>query len=423
MAAGERDEQDDRQRPPTSDGGAVAAQPSTASLDPEKPAAAAAAPEPEPAATAEEPTFLGLDLPRPSSQPIPGAPAGIEPHELTKLPSTGEPVVITCIDYAPDHFLRQDVDDIEDFILHHRPEWSAVRWINVDGLGNMDVIRALADKYELHPLAIEDLLHRPQRPKVDPYPAGDGRRARLFIIVRMLELEENHLRDEQISIFVGHKTILTFQERAGGDVWGAIRARLKNKGSRLRTNDASFLAYALLDAIVDHCFPILEFYGDRLEELEDTVLEHPTSQIMHDIHALKRELLLLRRAIWPVREVIHTLQREPHECFSDVTRTYLRDVYDHVVQIIDIVETYREFANSMTETYMSAVSLRMNEVIKVLTVFATIFTPATFLASVYGMNFEYLPELQRWWAYPAFWAICITSWIAMVVWFRRRGWM
>lgn len=378
----------------------------------------AATTESKPAEAAEE--FVGLELPRARQAEV-GAPAGLELQDLTKLPSTGEPVSITCYDYNADQVWVQEVEDPEDFMIHHRPDWSAVRWINVDGLGNMDVIRALAEKYELHPLAIEDLLHRPQRPKVDQYPAGDGRRARIFVIARMLELHENHLQDEQISIFVGHKTIITFQE-ASGDVWDPIRMRIQRKGSRLRNNDASFLAYALIDSIVDHCFPILEYYGDRLEELEDTVLSHPTADVMREVHALKRELLLFRRAVWPMREMILALQREPHECFSDITRTYLRDVYDHLVQIIDIVETYREVAGSLNETYMSAMSLRMNEVIKVLTIFATIFTPATFLASVYGMNFDVLPELHWRWSYPLFWLICISSWIGMFFWFRKRGW-
>lgn len=364
--------------------------------------------------------FVGLELPR-LNQPMIGAPPGIEPHELTRLPSTSQYVGITCYDYSPDQVLVQKVDDVEDFILHHRPEWSQVRWINVDDLGNMDVIRALADKYELHPLAIEDLLHRPQRPKVDPYPEADGRRARLFIIVRMLELHERHLRDEQISIFVGHKTILTFQE-SPGDVWDPIRQRLQRKGSRLRSTDASFLVYTMLDAIVDHCFPILEFYGDRLEELEDAVLEYPTDDVMHEIHAIKRELLLLRRAIWPMRDVIHGLQREPHECISDLTRTYLRDVSDHLVHMVDNIETYREVANGLTETYMTMVSQRLNDVMKTLTMISTIFIPLTFIVGIYGMNFKNMPEIDKPWGYPAVLLLCAAVAGLIVLYFRRKGW-
>ena len=238
----------------------------------------------------------------------------------------------------------------------------------------------------------------------------------------MLQIDEGRLQNEQVSIFLGHKTVLTFQENRG-DVWDPIRQRIQTKGSRLRLNDASFLVYALLDAIVDHCFPILEYYGDRMEELEDLVLSNHQRSTISAIHKIKRELLLLRRAAWPMREVISILHKEPHECMSDVTRIYLRDIYDHIVQIIDIIETYRELANDLTETYISSISNRMNEVMKVLTVIGTIFIPLTFLAGVYGMNFHYFPELDQAWAYPAFWAVCIVVSGTMLVIFHRRGWL
>jgi magnesium transporter len=181
--------------------------------------------------------------------------------------------------------------------------------------------------------------------------------------------------------------------------------------------------YTLLDAIVDHCFPILEHYSDLLEELEDQVLSRPDKRVIARIHAVKRELLLLRRAVWPMREVINALAREHHECLSATTQTYLRDVYDHSVQIIDMVETYREFASGLTETYMTAMSNRMNEIMKVLTIMTTIFVPLTFLAGVYGMNFHYLPELDWPYAYPVFWGVCVVVAVSMIVWFRWRKWL
>jgi len=216
--------------------------------------------------------------------------------------------------------------------------------------------------------------------------------------------------------------ILTFQETPS-DVWDPIRQRLKTKGSRLRTNDASFLVYSLLDANIDRCFPILEHFGDRAEELEILILEQSQRNAINDVHQLKRDLLLMRRNFWPMREVVSTLQREPHECVSDTTRVYLRDLYDHVIQIIDIIEIYREITSDLTETHMSAVSNHMNEIMKVLTMIGTIFIPLTFLAGVYGMNFRHLPELDQVWAYPAFWAVCLIVAGVMVVWFRRRKWM
>jgi len=303
------------------------------------------------------------------------------------------------------------------------PTGPAVRWINIDGLTDMKVIHAFAAKYQLHPLAVEDLLHIPERPKVESIGGSDSEfQVRLFIIARMLQIKDAKLKNEQISIFLGHNTVLTFQE-SHGDIWDPIRQRIQVKGSRLRVNDASFLVYALLDSIVDHCFPILEFYGDRLEELEDAVLASPERPTIRAIHKIKRELLLLRRAAWPMREVIAILHREPHECMSEVTRLYVRDIYDHVVQIIDIIETYRELANDLTETYMSSVSNRMNEVMKVLTIIGTIFIPLTFLAGVYGMNFHYFPELKYSWAYGAFWAVCVVVAVSMLIVFRRRGWL
>ena len=195
------------------------------------------------------------------------------------------------------------------------------------------------------------------------------------------------------------------------------------KGSRLRGNDASFLAYSLVDMAVDGCSPILEQYGDRAEELESLILENAKPDLLNEVHQLKRDLLLLRWVIWPMREVVQTLQRDPHECMSENTRVYLRDLYDHVIQILEIIETYREIASDLTETYMSSVSNRMNEVMKVLTLIGTIFIPLTFLADVYGMNFRYLPELGLKWAYPAFWILCTLLAVLMLSFFRRRNWL
>jgi magnesium transporter len=353
----------------------------------------------------------------------PGAAPGIEHHEIAGLPGGAGQVAITCLDYCPGQALMETVDDLAGFVERHRPDWALVRWINVDGLSDMNAIHALATKYDLHPLAVEDLLHTRQRPKVEAYGGEDSDMlARLFIVTRVLQIREGGLQHEQVSIFVGHHTVLTFQE-SGSDVWDPVRQRIKAKGSRLRRNDASFLAYSLLDAVVDRCFPILEHYSQRAEELEARLLERPHPTLITDIHQLKRDLLLLRWVLWPMREVVATLQRDPHECLSDTTRVYLRDLYDHVIQIIDLIETYREIASDLTETYMSSASNRMNEIMKVLTLIGTIFIPLTFLAGVYGMNFRYFPELDQVWAYPAFWVICLLLAIIMLLLFRRRNWL
>jgi magnesium transporter len=367
----------------------------------------------------------GLRLPR-IRRDRPGAPAGLDREQLSALTSTAGDVKVTVINYCPDQVRTETVEDIDRFVAGHRPEWSKVSWINLDGLTDLKSVKALADKYELHPLAVEDLLILPQRPKVDAYGEGPSglpgtHPARLFVVARMLQLIDGQLASEQISFFVGHRTLLTFQERPG-DVWDPIRRRLSKSGSHLRRHDASFLLYALLDAIVDHCFPILESYGDRLEKLEEEVLAGAGQDAMARIHRLRRELLVFRREVWPMLDGIRTLQREPHECLGETTRTYLRDVHDHILQIIDLGDTYREFAAGLSETYTSSLSIRMNEVIKVLTIITTIFIPITFLAGVYGMNFRHMPEENWVWAYPAFWTVCLVLAGGMLMLFKRKGW-
>lgn len=366
-------------------------------------------------------TIRGIGVPRRGKQK-PGSPPGIETSELAQLPSGDQPVPITCIDYGKDNMQIQDITDLNAFLAQHRPDWSEVRWINVDGLTDMQAIQSLAKKYHLHPLAIEDVLHVHQRPKAESYGGTNGELPRLYIVARMLQLIDGHLHSEQISIFLGKHTVLTFQQRKG-DVWDAIRSRIAKPESRLRQNDASFLVYALLDAVVDQCFPTLEYYSDELERIEERVLLGKDESVIHQIHDLKHELLLLRREIWPMRELISSLQRQEYETISDNTRIYLRDIYDHAVQVIDLVETYREVAMGLAETWMSAMSNRMNEVMKVLTIIATIFIPMTFIAGVYGMNFHYMPELDWRWAYPSFWGLCLVIAGVMVAYFKHKRWL
>ena len=353
----------------------------------------------------------------------PGMAPGIEHHEIPDLPHGSGQVQITSVDYSPGQFAIQEVQDLNAFLAHHRPEWSVVRWISVVGLSDMNAIHALTTKYDLHPLAVEDVLQARQRPKVEAYGGEESELpARLFIVAGMLYSREDKLHHEQLSLFLGHKTVLSFQE-SHARMWDSVLQRIKVKGSRLRASDASFLAYSLIDTAVDVCFPLLEQLGDRAEELETLILENSKPDLLNEIHQIKRDLLLLRWVIWPMREVVQMLQSDPHECMSENTRLYLRDLYDHVIQILEIIETYREIASDLTETYMSSVSNRMNEVMKVLTLIGTIFIPLTFLAGVYGMNFRYLPELSLKWAYPAFWIMCTLLAILMLIFFRRRNWL
>lgn len=356
-------------------------------------------------------------------RPKPGTAPGIEVEQLRHMPSGPQRVVLTCIDYGPDHVQAVDVLDVDDFLTHHRPAWSQVRWINVDGLTDMRIIHALAKKYDLHPLAIEDLVHPGTRPKVESYPGSAENPSRLFILARMIFLVEKQLHCEQVCLFLGQHTLLTFQE-THGDVWDGVRARIHREGSRLRNNDVSFLLYALIDAVVDQCFPVMEYYSTRLEDIEAEVLDRPSPAVIRRIHQAKHELLLLRREFWPMREMVHALQRVDHANFSPTASLFLRDVYDHSVQVIDLMETYREVAIGLTETYMNAMSHRMNEVMKVLTLIATIFMPLSFLAGVFGMNFKHMPELETTWAYPyGFFTLCGIVVTCMFVWFKRKQWL
>jgi magnesium transporter len=335
--------------------------------------------------------------------------------------STPEPTRVTCIDYSAERCQVQEIEDIPSFLESHRPTWSQIRWINVDRLSDIDVVEALAEKYQLHPLALEDVVHTVERPKVEDYQASEGQPGRLFIVARSVEVRDDKLLSDQISIFLGRSTLLSFQTLPG-DSFDPIRRRLQVSGSQLRENGVSFLLYALLDAIVDSYFPILEVSNVRLEELEEELLSSPGQRTLERVHIVRRDLLLLRRAAWPMREVIAQLQRDKHECLAESTRPYFRDIYDHCVQIIDLIDNYREIAAALTETYLSVVSSRLNEIMKVLTVIGTVFLPLTFLAGVYGMNMP-IPENQWWFSYPVFWLTCAVIAGTMIYWFRKRGWV
>lgn len=331
------------------------------------------------------------------------------------------PTRITCIDYSADQVRIEGVKDVPDFLERHRPNWSRVRWIKVEGLADIDVLEALVEKYQLHPLAFEDILHTVERPKVEDYPASEGLPGRLFIVARALTIRQEGLATEQISMFLGRSTLLTFRA-SDGEAFEPIRRRLQTRGSQLRENNVSFLLHSLLDTIVDSYFPILERCDDRLEVLEEEVLDRPTQDTLQRVHLVRRELLLMRRAAWPMRELIARIQRERHECLSEETRPYFRDIYDHCIQIMDLIENYREIAAALTETYMSVASSRLNEVMKVLTVIGTVFLPITFLAGVYGMNMP-IPENHWWFSYPVFWLLCAGIAGGMLRWFRKRGWV
>jgi len=358
-------------------------------------------------------------LPRAKRAP-PGLPAGIEYHELTAT-SPDTPTRILCIDYSPERIETREVSDVAAFLAIHRPSWTQVRWIHVEGLQDQSALRTLAEKYKLHPLAIEDILDRGQRPKLEDYPGEDDLPGRLFVMAHGIQLIENQLVSEPTGFFLGRTTLLSFQHSTCPAI-GEIRKRLDNPRSRVRQNDASFLLYVLIDAMVDRYFPILDASSERLEAAEDEVLTRPDGLSLHAMHEIKRDLVMIRRSAWPMRELVAQLQRDHHECLSEIAQTYFRDVYDHCVQIIDLIETYREIASAVTETYVSIVSNRTNDIMKVLTVIGTIFIPLTFLAGVYGMNLE-MPETHWAPAYPLFWVACLVIAGIMLWRFKRGGWL
>ncbi len=296
-------------------------------------------------------------------------------------------------------------------------EDGAICWVDVHGLGDEGVLRSLARVFSIHPLALEDVVNVHQRPKVEPYEHNT------FCVTRMILTDTSgQLHEEQVSVFVGTNYVVTFQERTG-DVFDAVRTRIRQGGPIMRSMGPGYLAYALVDAVIDGYFPVVEHYADRLEVLEDEVIADPHAELVERIHDIKRELLALRRVIWPQREALGALIRSEAPQFGEAVRIYLRDSQDHCAQLLDVVETYRELAAGLMDAYLSTVGIRQNEVMKVLTVMASIFIPLTFLAGIYGMNFDHMPELHARWAYPLLLAVMAVVAGAMLLYFRRRGWL
>lgn len=323
------------------------------------------------------------------------------------------------IAFGPDALLEKKIRDpreIADFL-----EKYPVTWINVDGLGDAAVIQALGEIFGIHRLALEDVVNTHQRPKVEQYDKH------VFIVGRMVEMGQR-VEMEQLSLFLGKNFVLTFQE-AAGDSFDPVRARIRKAGGRIRNAGPDYLAYALLDAFIDHYFPVLEAYGERLEAMEEEVISRPGPPLVSRIHEIRRDLMGLRRAIWPLREAVNSLVREPRPFITDETRIYLRDCYDHTIQIIDLLENYRDIASSLMEVYLSSMGNRLNEVMKILTMFTALFIPLSLVAGIYGMNFNTeksplnMPELTWYFGYP--FALCLMAAVAlgMFLFFRKKGWL
>jgi magnesium transporter len=294
---------------------------------------------------------------------------------------------------------------------------AATVWLNADGLHDIEGLRRLCDHHGLHPLVQEDIVNTHQRPKLEDY--GDY----LYIVCRMISCTDGGgIASEQVSLAVGPDWVLSFQEEPG-DVFTAVRERIRQGKGRIRGAGPAYLAYALLDAVIDSYFVVLERMGERIERLEEDLLREPEAGLLAAIHALKREMIVLRRAVWPLREVVSGLERGDSPLVHEGTRVYYRDLYDHAIQVADAVETYRDLLTGLQDLYLSSVSNRLNEVIKFLTIVGTLFIPLTFLVGVYGMNFEHMPELGWRWSYPLFGLLCAGVAGGMLLWLRRRGWL
>ncbi len=293
-----------------------------------------------------------------------------------------------------------------------------VTWINVDGVHNVPLLEKLGECFGLHRLVMEDIMNTDQRPKMEDY--GEY----LYLVLKMLASGKNgEIVTEQISLILGANFVLSFQEGIEGDVFNLIRERLRTGKGRIRKMGADYLAYSLLDAVVDNYFVILEKFGDKIESIETELIGNPTQKTVQRIYQLKREMIFLHNAVWPLREVVSALGKHESALISEATAPYLRDVYDHVIHIIDSVDIYREMLSSMLDMYLSSVSNRLNEVMKVLTVISLIFMPLTFIAGVYGMNFKYMPELE--WRYGYFFALFLMLGISvlMLFYFKRKKWL
>jgi magnesium transporter len=292
----------------------------------------------------------------------------------------------------------------------------SVSWLNIRGLGDPSIIKKIGDHYGIHPLVQEDILSTNQRPKIEIFDDY------VYIVLKMLDYDERGLDVEQVSIILGQRFVISFQEK-DGDVFEQVRTRIRNGRGNIRKGGNDYLTYALIDAIVDNYFVVLERIGDRISEIEEKLLEPPTPQIVHTIQELKRELLVLRRSVWPLREVLTRFNSNESKLIKKQTEVFVRDVYDHTIEVIDTVEIFRDVVSGMFEIYLSSLSNRMNQIMKVLTVISTIFIPLTFLAGVYGTNFRNLPELEWTYGYFIMWGVMVVIALGMLFYFKRKKWI
>ncbi|MCU0416436.1 MAG: magnesium/cobalt transporter CorA [Cytophagaceae bacterium] len=346
---------------------------------------------------------------------------GISPGTLDGFSHTDrtKEAPIHLIQYSAQEFFESDIDDVAHMtcpaVTH-----DGVYWYNIDGVNHPEQLSKIGYMYQLHPLLVEDIASADQRAKMDDY------ENHVFLSLKTISFEPKHhvLTSEQISIVFGKGYVLTFQElNKSGDVFDPNRERLKQNKGRMRRMGSDYLVYSFLDTVVDNYFLVMEKMGERLEIIEQEMLVSPTAQHLKDLYKIRRELIYMRKAIWPLREVISKLQRDECSLISAEVSVYLRDVYDHTIQVIETLESFRDILSGIVDVYLSSLSIRMNNVMKVLTVISTIFMPLSFIVGLYGMNFKYMPELESPYGYPLVVTTCVALAGSMLYYFKRRGWL
>jgi len=343
--------------------------------------------------------------------------AGLAPGTLVHIGDhKTEKVKITLIDYDEGQLQEKELKKIEEsFPLKDK---TSATWINIDGIYQLDIIEKLGKHFGIHPLIQEDIVNTGQRPKAEDFDDY------VYIVLKVLYQDKDKLKvkSEQISLIIGKNFLISFQE-VEGDVFSSVRDRLRKGKGRLRKMGCDYLTYALMDAIVDNYFIILETIGETIEALEEELLENPTPQTLQTIHDIKREMIFFRKQVWPIREIISGITKFDSPLINESIAIYFKDIHDHTIQVIDTIESFRDVLSSMVDIYLSTISNKMNEVMKVLTMIATIFIPITFVAGIYGMNFKYMPELEWPWGYGVAWLIMVAIAISMICFFKRKSWL
>jgi magnesium transporter len=323
---------------------------------------------------------------------------------------------ISLFNYDEDRLEEKELKRIEESFTYK--DTPPVTWINIDGLHDVKLIEKVGTRFEMHVLTMEDIVNTGQRPKVEDFEDY------IYFVFKMLKFDEttSHITSEQVSLILGPHYLISFQETEG-DVFNFVRERIRKGRVRIRKSGPDYLAYALIDAVVDHYFLILEKMGEKIEYFEERLHAQPTPEILQTIYDLKRELIYFRKQVWPIREVLNTWQKIESPLVQEANRVFISDVYDHTIQVIDTIESFRDIISGMMDLYLSTVSNKMNEVMKVLTIIATIFIPLTFVAGIYGMNFKFMPELEWKWSYLVLWVLLIVIFCGMIFYFRRKKWL